>query len=132
MRRFAGAVPGANFVVVSAGCVSRDMQALFYRVGLKWTCRRAYSEAMTRTVSEEEFAKSQSELLKSVGRHSVIIQKNGETLGVLVSAEQYETTHEAKAERAIKAMHEFAKHMQSVTTPEELDELEKELHASTR
>lgn len=82
---------------------------------------------MTRLITEEEFELSKSEFVRSVGQQTVLIQREGETVAVLTSPEQYETTREAKAERAIKAMWELREHMQSVATPEELLELEKAL-----
>ena len=82
---------------------------------------------MTRQITEEEFELSKSEFVRSVGQQTVLIQRDGETVAVLTSPEQYETTREAKAERAIKAMWELREHMQSVATPEELEALEKEL-----
>jgi PHD/YefM family antitoxin component YafN of YafNO toxin-antitoxin module len=91
-----------------------------------------YSEPMTRAITEEEFVSSKSDLLKSVGRQTLLIQKDGETVAVLVSPQEYEAARKAKAERAIQAMDAFGQHMRSVTTPEELDALEKELHARAR
>jgi len=82
---------------------------------------------MTRTVSVEEFEQSKDELVKAAARQTVLIQRDGETVAVLTSPEQYETTREAKAQKAIDAMWAFRNHMQSVATPEELRELEKEL-----
>jgi PHD/YefM family antitoxin component YafN of YafNO toxin-antitoxin module len=82
---------------------------------------------MTRAISEDEFVRSKAELLKSVEEQTLLIQKDGQTVAVLVSPREYESTREARAERAIEAMNAFGKHMQSVTTPEELDELEKAL-----
>jgi cell division GTPase FtsZ len=62
----------------------------------------------------------------------VLIQRNVETVAVLTSPQQYETTREAKAERVIKSMREFGEHMQRVATAEEHDALEKELHQLAR
>ena len=87
---------------------------------------------MTRAITEEEFVKSQATFLAEVGQQTLLIQKDGETVAVLVSPKEYESARKAKVDRAIQAMHAFGEHMQSVTTPEELDELEKELHARAR
>jgi PHD/YefM family antitoxin component YafN of YafNO toxin-antitoxin module len=82
---------------------------------------------MTRAVTEEEFELSKSDFVKSAGQQTVLIKRDGETVAVLTSPEQYETTREAKAERAIKAMWALREEMHSIATPEELLELEKAL-----
>jgi PHD/YefM family antitoxin component YafN of YafNO toxin-antitoxin module len=87
---------------------------------------------MTRAISEEEFVSSKADLLKAVGQQTFLIERDGEPVAALVSMAEYESTREARAERAIQAMHAFGEHMRSVATPEELDELEKELHARAR
>jgi len=87
---------------------------------------RAYSQGMTRTVSIEEFERSKDDFVKTADRQTVLIQRDGETVAVLTSPEQYETTREAKAQKAVEAMWAFRNHMQSVASPEELRELEKE------
>ena len=87
---------------------------------------------MTRAISEEEFVQSKAELLKAVGEQTFLIEKDGKPVAALVSMDQYESTREAKAERAIAAMWELRNHMQSVATAEELADLEKELHARVR
>jgi len=87
---------------------------------------------MARTISVEEFDNSRADLLQTVAQQTLLIQKDGETVAVLVSPSEYESTHEAKAERAIQAIRAFGEHMRSVTTPEELDALEKELHQRAR
>jgi prevent-host-death family protein len=87
---------------------------------------------MTRAISEEEFVRSKTDLLEAVGQPTILIEKDGKPVAALVSIAEYETTREAKAERAIEAMHDLGKHMRSVASPEELDDLEKELHARAR
>jgi len=87
---------------------------------------------MTRAVTVEEFECSKDDLVRVAGKQTVLIQRDGETVAVLTSPQQYETTREAKAERVIKAMKEFGEHMQRVATTEELDALERELHQLAR
>ena len=82
---------------------------------------------MTRAISQDEFINSALDLLQVIGQQTLLIQKDGETVAVLLSPQEYESTHEARTERAIQALHAFRGHMQSVATPEELDELEKAL-----
>jgi PHD/YefM family antitoxin component YafN of YafNO toxin-antitoxin module len=82
---------------------------------------------MTRAVTEEEFELSKSDFVRSAGQQTVLIKRDGETVAVLTSPEQYETTQEAKAERAIQAMWALREEMQAIATPEELIELEKAL-----
>jgi len=82
---------------------------------------------MTLAVTEEEFELSKSDFVRSAGQQTVLIKRNGETVAVLTSPEQYETTREAKAERAIQAMWALREEMQAIATPEELIELEKAL-----
>ncbi len=53
---------------------------------------------MTRAVTEEEFELSKSDFVKSAGQQTVLIKRDGETVAVLTSPEQYETTREAKAD----------------------------------
>jgi len=105
------------------------MQLLFYRVDIESGCIREYSRLMTRAISQEEFVESASDLVQVVGQQTVFIEKDGKPVAAIVSIAEYESTHEAKAERAIAAMRAFGEHMRSVATREELDELEKELHA---
>ena len=82
---------------------------------------------MTRTVSQEEFTNSVPDLLQVVGQQTILIEQGGKTVAALVSAEQYESTHEAQTEKAIQAMHRLGDYLHSVATPEELRELEKAL-----
>ena len=82
---------------------------------------------MTRTVSQEEFANSAPDLLQAVGQQTVLIEQDGRTVAALVSIEQYESTREARAERAIRAMNRLGDYLHSVATPEELKELERAL-----
>jgi PHD/YefM family antitoxin component YafN of YafNO toxin-antitoxin module len=82
---------------------------------------------MARAISQEEFVDSASDLLQAVGKQPLFIQKEGETVAVLVSPAEYETIREARAERAIRAMMALREHMQTVATSEELEELEREL-----
>ncbi|HEY1744882.1 MAG TPA: hypothetical protein VGG18_17060 [Granulicella sp.] len=84
---------------------------------------------MTRAISQDEFINSASDLLQVIGQQTLLIQKDGETVAVLVSPREYESTREARSERAIQSLHAFREHMQSVATPEELDELEKALNS---
>jgi hypothetical protein len=53
-------------------------------------------------------------------------------VAALISKAEYESTREARVRRAIAAMDAFGEHMRSVTTPEELDAIEKELHQRVR
>ena len=87
---------------------------------------------MTRTIAQDEFVRADSDLRDAVGKQTVFLERDGKPVAAVVSIEQYESTHEAKAERAIKAMWAFREHMQSVATPEELAVLEKELHERAR
>ena len=86
-----------------------------------------YPHEMARAISQEEFVNSASDLLQVVGKQTVFIQKEGNTVAVIVSPAEYESTREARAERAIRAMDRLGEYMQTVATPEELDELEKAL-----
>jgi len=86
---------------------------------------------MARTISQEEFVNSASDLLQVVGKQTVFIQEEGNTVAVIVSPAEYESTREARAERAIEAMMAFRNHMQSVATPAVLEELERELDRKT-
>ena len=70
---------------------------------------------MTRTVSQEEFANSAPALLQAVGQQTILIERGGKTVAALVSAEQYESTREARAREPSEA------------TPEELQDLERAL-----
>jgi len=81
---------------------------------------------MSRVVLQEELIGNDPELV--LGRETVLVQRDGETVAVIVSPSEYESTREAKAQRAIEAMMAFRNHMQSVATPAELEELERELH----
>ena len=82
---------------------------------------------MLRVVLQKELIGNDSELAQVLGRETVLVQKDGETVAVIVSPLEYESTREARAERAIEAMMAFRSHMQSVATPAELEELEREL-----
>ena len=87
---------------------------------------------MSRVVLEKELIGKDPELAQVLGRETVLVQRDGETVAMIVSPSEYESTREARAERAIRAMHAFSEHMRAVATPEELDVLEKELHARAR
>lgn len=78
-------------------------------------------------MSLEEFERSTGDLVKQVTQQTVLIQRNGETVAVLTSPQEYETTREARAQRALDSLHAFQAHMASSATPEELEELVKEL-----
>ena len=82
---------------------------------------------MTRAITEEEFVGSGPELLESVGKQTLLIQKDGKPFAALISMSEYESTREARAEKAIAAMEAFQRHMQQLGTPEELENLEKAL-----
>jgi hypothetical protein len=82
---------------------------------------------MSRVVLERELIGNVPELAKVLGRETVLVQKDGETVAMIVSPSEYESTREARAKRAIDAMMAFRNHMQSVATPAELEELEREL-----
>jgi PHD/YefM family antitoxin component YafN of YafNO toxin-antitoxin module len=82
---------------------------------------------MSRAISQEELIPDGSELAKVLGQETVLVQKDGETVAVIVSPSEYESTREARAKRAIEAMMAFRQHMHSVATPAELEELEREL-----
>ena len=82
---------------------------------------------MSRVVSHSELIGNAPDLARVVGRETVLVQKDGETVAFIVSPSEYESTREAKAMRAIDAMMAFRNHMQSVATPAELEELEREL-----
>jgi PHD/YefM family antitoxin component YafN of YafNO toxin-antitoxin module len=86
-----------------------------------------YPRGMTRAITEEEFATSKADLLSSVGEQTFLIEKDGRPIAALISISEYESTREARVERAIQAMDALGEYMQSVATPEELDELEKAL-----
>jgi PHD/YefM family antitoxin component YafN of YafNO toxin-antitoxin module len=79
---------------------------------------------MARAISQEEFVNSAADLVKVVGQQTVFIQKEGETVAVIVSPAEYESIRGVRAERAIQAMMALREHMQAVATPEELEELE--------
>lgn len=100
------------------------------RLGADWDW--SILVGMTRAISEEEFVKSKAELLNAVEGQTLLIEKDGKPFAALVPISEYETTREARAAKAIRAMEAFGEHMRSVTTPEELDGLEKELHARAR
>ncbi len=82
---------------------------------------------MTRTISQEEFANSAPALLQVVGQQTILIEQDGKTVAALVSAEAYESTREARAEKAIRAMNRLGEYLHTVATPEELRDLEKAL-----
>jgi hypothetical protein len=82
---------------------------------------------MTRAISEDEFVTTTPDLLSNLDSESVVIQRDGTVIGALISAEEYELVRRARAARAIDALEQFGRHMQSVATPEELDELVREL-----
>jgi PHD/YefM family antitoxin component YafN of YafNO toxin-antitoxin module len=82
---------------------------------------------MSRVVLQKELIGNNSELAQVLGRETVLVQKDGETVAVIVSPSEYESTREARAKQAIEAMMAFRNHMQSVATPAELEELEREL-----
>ena len=80
---------------------------------------------MTRTISQEEFATSAPELLQAVGDQTILIERDGKTVAALVSAEQYESTREARGRRAIAAMNRLSDAIEaSGATEQELKELE--------
>ena len=87
---------------------------------------------MTRTIAQDEFVRADSDLRDAVGKQTVFLERDGKPVAAIVSIEQYESTREAKAERAIPAMKAFGEHMKAVATPEELEALEKELHLRAR
>jgi PHD/YefM family antitoxin component YafN of YafNO toxin-antitoxin module len=103
------------------------MQVLFYRVDVESGCIREYSRLMTRAISQEEFVESASDLVQVVGQQTVFIEKDGKPVAAIVSIAEYESTREAKAERAIAAMWAFREQMQASATTEELEELERAL-----
>ena len=82
---------------------------------------------MSRVVLQEELIGNDPELAQVLGRETVLVQRDGETVAVIVSLAEYESTREARAERAIRAMDRLGEYMQTVATSEELDELEKAL-----
>lgn len=86
-----------------------------------------YPQEIARAISQEEFVNSASDLLQVVGKQTFFIQKEGHTVAVIVSPAAYESTREARAERAIRAMDRLGEYAQTVATPEELDALEKAL-----
>ncbi|HZL25163.1 MAG TPA: hypothetical protein VFC39_01380 [Acidobacteriaceae bacterium] len=82
---------------------------------------------MSHVVLQEELIGNDPELAQVLGRETVLVQRDGETVAMIVSPSEYESTREARAKRAIDAMMAFRNHMQSVASPPELEELEREL-----
>lgn len=124
MRRCVGALPsfGDSGVSLTGLEVSKGMQG-----NILLCATQEYAAFMTRTISQEEFAKTAPDLLQAVGQQTILIERGGRTVAALVSAEQYESTREARAERAIRAMHRLGDYLHTVATPEELKELERAL-----
>lgn len=89
---------------------------------------RKYYESMARLVSQQEFVETANDLIQSAGQQTVFIQNGGETVAVLVSPSEYESTHEAKVEKAIAAMKRLSDAIYENNPSEaELYELEKAL-----
>jgi hypothetical protein len=82
---------------------------------------------MAVTVKAEEFVRPESGLIEAVGRQTVFLERDGKAVGALISMDQYESTGEARAERAIQAMKALSAHMASVASPGELEQLVREL-----
>jgi predicted thioredoxin/glutaredoxin len=84
---------------------------------------------MTRTLSVDEFVQSTPDVLKELAASggSFVLEDGEQVVAALVSPEDYETVRKAKAECFIDAMDAFGKHMASVATPEEIDELIRDL-----
>jgi antitoxin (DNA-binding transcriptional repressor) of toxin-antitoxin stability system len=87
---------------------------------------------MALAISQQELVDSTAGLEGKVGVETVFIQKDGRNVAAIVPIATYETTREAMAQRAIQAMRELGEHLQRVATPDEIDELEKELHQLAR
>ena len=82
---------------------------------------------MTRAISENEFVAAAPKILGNVTVDSILIQRDGRTIAALISAEEFEIVRRARAKRAIEALEAMGRHIQSVATPAEIDELEKAL-----
>ena len=89
---------------------------------------REYPEAMTRAISQDELTATLPSVLAAVRTDRFVIQdEKGLAIAAVISPEDYERLHSAAVEDAISAMREFGEHLQSVASPEEIAELEREL-----
>jgi hypothetical protein len=88
---------------------------------------------MTRAISRDELQADLPRVLDAVGKDCFLVEeKPGVAVAAIVSMQEYEFIRQKKAEDAIAAMWELRNHLQSVATPEELADLEKELHERSR
>lgn len=87
---------------------------------------------MARTISSSEFVEQANDIVAAAGDQTIFLEKDGKKVAAIVSIAEYESTHEAKVERALAAMDALASHMASVATREEIDDLVQSLdrHAS--
>lgn len=83
---------------------------------------------MATAISEQDLVAKAPDLIKMVGKQSVFIQKDGETVAVVISAKEYESTREARVQRLFSAMDAVTEAIYSKNpSEEELLELEKAL-----
>jgi hypothetical protein len=78
-------------------------------------------------IKPDELEARGKEFLSDSKRDVLVIKQEGQVLGALISPEDYESLRQLRAQRAVDAMNSFGKHMESVATPEELQELVREL-----
>lgn len=82
---------------------------------------------MTVAISPEQLGARGQEFLADPGTDLLVIESEGRVLGALVSPEDYEQIRRIRAQRVLDAMDALGRHMASVATPSELDELVREL-----
>jgi hypothetical protein len=126
MERFAGAVPGAGFVLgVSAFCISIDMDNSYSIVQSRsWE----YSEAMTRAISIDRFLATAPETLSSVGDDAFVIRQGEKFVAAIVGEKDFEAIRAARGKRAIAAMNRLSDALEaSGASQQELLDLEKAL-----
>ena len=84
---------------------------------------------MTQLLSREKFVEATPETLEQLlaSGNTCVVEDGRRIVGAFVSPEDYEIVRQAKAQRLIAAMEALQNQMASVATPEELDELIREL-----
>jgi PHD/YefM family antitoxin component YafN of YafNO toxin-antitoxin module len=82
---------------------------------------------MTRRITLDEFRQRSQAFFAGATQDLVVIEQDGEVLGALVSPEDYESLRRVRAQRAMDAMNALGKHMASAASPEELEDLVREL-----
>jgi hypothetical protein len=103
------------------------LKLLFYRADIVRRMRGEYARAMTRRITLDEFRQRSQAFFAGATQDLVVIEQDGEVLGALVSPEDYESLRRVRAQRAMDAMNALGKHMASAASPEELEDLVREL-----